>query len=169
MNVIFMLFTRDIYIRSTHGIDQYTWIDIVQHVFSTTEFGGPVCFDRLKAAVSAVAAKGATPLGRLDLAKRMHLCSEKVLGVDPTNFLIDALETLPQEDYPYPIGSLPGWPVNATCRAAAAITDPLALAVNITDMCGILQPMSNSLRPRLKYTRYTLLCSRSPPRAQTGD
>lgn len=117
----------------SHGVNQYTWIDIVQHVFSTTA-EGPACFDKLSAAVDAVAKMGATDSGRKTLASRMHLCSPSVLGADPTNYLIDALETLPQSDYPYAIGSLPGWPVNATCAAAAAIQDPIALAVNITDM-----------------------------------
>jgi hypothetical protein len=104
--------TRRYYSKSgweSHGVNQFTWIDIVQRVFSTTKHGD-ACFDKLKAAVAAVAAAGATPAGRTLLAAKMHLCSQAVLGADPTNFLIDALETLPQEDYPYAIGSLPAWP-----------------------------------------------------------
>jgi lysosomal Pro-X carboxypeptidase len=119
---------------ASHDVTQFTWIDIVQNVFSTTEHGGEACFNKLKASVSAVAAMGATAAGRAALAKQSHLCSPDVLGADPTNFLIDALETLPQSDYPYAIGSLPAWPVNATCAAAASIDDPIALAVNVTDM-----------------------------------
>lgn len=106
----------------------------MKNVFSTTEFGGSDCFDKLVNVVKAVGIMGSTASGRATLSSKMHLCSPDVLGADPTNFLIDALETLPQEDYPYAIGSLPGWPVNATCAAVAAIADPIELAANITDM-----------------------------------
>eukprot|EP00041_Stephanoeca_diplocostata_P017902 m.369509 g.369509 ORF g.369509 m.369509 type:complete len:520 (-) comp20851_c0_seq7:2048-3607(-) len=126
---------------AAHNVNAYTWIDIVQKVFSSTQYGGEACFNRLKATVEAVETAGATAQGRDMLAKRMHLCDVSVLGADPTNFLIDALETLPQEDYPYAIGSLPAWPVNATCRIAADAfaaavddTDLIGLAANITDM-----------------------------------
>ena len=39
------------------------------------------------------------------------------------------LESLPQLDYPMPIGSLPAWPVNATCAMLTKVdaTDPDAL------------------------------------------
>lgn len=118
-----------------HGIDQYTWIDIVQKGFSTTENGGTQCFDRLKNIVATVGTVGKTASGRETLAKAMHLCSPDVLGKDPTNFLIDALETLPQLNYPYQIGSLPKWPVNATCKLVmqASPTDDLGTAAMITD------------------------------------
>jgi len=119
---------------ASHGVSQFTWIDIVQRVFSTTQHGGVACFDTLKKSVEAVAALGATADGRKTLATQLHLCSEAVLGTDPTNFLIDALETLPQMDYPYAIGSIPGWPVNATCATAAATADPIALASKVIDM-----------------------------------
>ena len=43
---------------------------------------------------------------------------------------------LPQLDYPYPIGSMPGWPVNASChRLVAAMGSRaglVAAAANIT-------------------------------------
>ena len=54
---------------------------------------------------------------------------------DPTNLIIDALETLPQEDYPYAIGSNPAWPVNATCDVVMGSTaGNIDLAAKITDM-----------------------------------
>lgn len=80
----------------SHGVNEFTWIDIVERVFSTTEHG-PACFAKLQAAVDAVAAAGATAEGREKLAARMHACSSTVLGSDPTFLLTDALETLPQE------------------------------------------------------------------------
>ena len=104
-----------------HGVTNYTWIDIVQRVFSETRHG-TACMDTLRATVSAVrAAATASPTGRAKVAEQMHACNGAVLGTpDPAFFLTDALETLPQMDYPYAIGTLPAWPVNATCDMAAA-------------------------------------------------
>jgi len=80
-----------------HRISEYTWIDIVQQVFSSTEHGGPACFSKLQAIVDAVATAGSTPAGLAKLAGQMHVCAPEVLGKDPIFLLTDALETLPQE------------------------------------------------------------------------
>ena len=47
----------------SHGITQYTWIDIVQRTFSETEHGGVECFNKLKAVVQEVRAMGSTSAG----------------------------------------------------------------------------------------------------------
>ena len=77
---------------------------------------------------------GETKEGLAFLSKNMHTCSPDDLGTPPTNFYTDALETMPQEDYPFAVGTLPSWPVNATCKMAMEMDDPLALAFQITDM-----------------------------------
>lgn len=120
-----------------NGVDQFTWIDIVNKVYREA---APGCLDRLQTIVRRIKEAGATARGRAALAKTFHVCDEAVLGKEPEFFFTDAIETIPQEDYPYAIGSLPAWPVNATCETVLKVVDGdsdsdlLAAAAKVTDM-----------------------------------
>jgi lysosomal Pro-X carboxypeptidase len=65
-----------------------------------------------------------------DLVKAFGVCEPAGLGPSaPSDLFMYVLESLPQLDYPMPIGSLPAWPVNATCAMLTKVdaTDPDAL------------------------------------------
>ena len=38
------------------------------------------------------------------------------LGLEASFFFTDAVESIPQMNYPYEIGTFPAWPVNRTCE-----------------------------------------------------
>ena len=57
------------------------------------------------------------PAKTAELLKAFHVCDAAGLGPDrPSEYFAYALEGIPQGDYPYPIGNMPAWPVNATCK-----------------------------------------------------
>lgn len=98
---------------SSHNVDQYTWIDIVNKVYTEAADG---CFESLREAVEKIQKTGETVDGRNKLAKIFHLCKPLDSAQPLTDFFTDAIETIPQENYPYAIGTNPAWPVNATCE-----------------------------------------------------
>eukprot|EP00316_Scyphosphaera_apsteinii_P008850 CAMPEP_0119315198 /NCGR_PEP_ID=MMETSP1333-20130426/34829_1 /TAXON_ID=418940 /ORGANISM="Scyphosphaera apsteinii, Strain RCC1455" /LENGTH=464 /DNA_ID=CAMNT_0007320481 /DNA_START=96 /DNA_END=1487 /DNA_ORIENTATION=+ len=97
---------------AARGVTQTTWFEIVKRVYSEA---GPNCFEDLVGSVQEVNRTMRIPAHANALAKLFGLC-----GV-PTNvdgfiyWITEALESIPQVDYPEPSGSLPGYPVNATC------------------------------------------------------
>ena len=97
---------------SSHSVNKYTWIDIVNKVYQEAEEG---CFETLKEAVAKIQDTGATVEGRAKLASIFHLCKPLDAAQPLTDYFTDAIETIPQENYPYAIGTNPAWPVNATC------------------------------------------------------
>eukprot|EP01062_Namystynia_karyoxenos_P073385 TRINITY_DN7018_c0_g1_i1.p1 TRINITY_DN7018_c0_g1~~TRINITY_DN7018_c0_g1_i1.p1 ORF type:complete len:547 (+),score=154.50 TRINITY_DN7018_c0_g1_i1:135-1643(+) len=121
----------------THSVDAYTWSDVVSRDYAEAAAG---CLDRLAEVTTLIEQRAATAAGRAALAAAFHLCDPKQLGLSsPTDLWTDAIETIPQEDYSYAIGTLPANPVNATCSKilAPAQGDPdalLAAAAQITDM-----------------------------------
>ena len=110
----------------THGVDAYTWMGIVNRDYGETQHGAPgECLARLGAAVATVrtlqAHGGSAGLAKLEAA--LHLCPKRA-GDQPVEFLVtDALESTPQMDYPYAIGTMPAWPVNATCETIMGVPD----------------------------------------------
>ena len=105
-----------------HGVDAFTWMGVVNRDYSETQHGAPgECLARLGAAVAAVRAAEKTNLAALEAA--LHLCPARA-GDQPVEFFVtDALESTPQMDYPYAIGAMPAWPVNATCETIMGVAD----------------------------------------------
>lgn len=113
-----------------HGVDEFTWSDIVTNTYATA-FPGGRCLTQIVAAMKTVEQ---TPTA--ELVKAFGVCEAAGLGPEKTSLFAYALEGLPQQDYPYAIGALPAWPVNHTCKelVAAGSSAPklLAAAVGIT-------------------------------------
>jgi len=106
---------------SEHGVTQYTWSDIVTKSYAEAH---PQCLQTIVDAVSAI---NNAPIEML--VRAFHVCEPAGLGPNaPSELFQYALENLPQENYPYPVGNNPGWPVNATCdRLVAAATSETSL------------------------------------------
>jgi len=99
-----------------HGVDAFTWSDIVTRDYDEAH---PACLRAIHEATSAIDAYGATDMdGLLDI---FNVCTPSALGPNrPSELFQYALESLPQLDYPYPVGGRPAWPVNYTCEALVA-------------------------------------------------
>eukprot|EP01065_Artemidia_motanka_P026119 TRINITY_DN31028_c0_g1_i1.p1 TRINITY_DN31028_c0_g1~~TRINITY_DN31028_c0_g1_i1.p1 ORF type:complete len:493 (+),score=136.30 TRINITY_DN31028_c0_g1_i1:58-1536(+) len=117
----------------SHGVDAYTWIDIVNKDFSEAQ---PGCLQRIRQVTDTINQQGKTSAGRQSLAKTFHLCDPAQLGAThASDYWTDAIESIPQGDYPYAIGSMPANPVNATCSVLmqASDADLLTAAAQVTD------------------------------------
>jgi lysosomal Pro-X carboxypeptidase len=99
----------------------------------------PKCLDAIHATIEAI---NTAPIS--DMISAFGVCEAKGLGPDlPSELFQYSLENIPQQDYPYPIGNNPAWPVNATCAilvTALAESESngdakalIAAAVNVTD------------------------------------
>lgn len=115
---------------AAHSVDEFTWSDIANRVYREAE---TECMPAIHAATRAIRAADSAVL-----TKAFHVCEAAGLGPDKADLFLYALESLPQQNYPYQIGSTPGWPVNHTCsQLVAAMHDPkrlLAAAASVTDM-----------------------------------
>eukprot|EP00039_Didymoeca_costata_P008891 m.118213 g.118213 ORF g.118213 m.118213 type:complete len:487 (-) comp14274_c0_seq4:63-1523(-) len=121
---------------TTHNVDQFTWIDIVNKVYDEAENG---CLATIEKLVHLISDTGSTSSGLDKLAKTFHTCAPvtPALLEGLVFWFTDAIETIPQLNYPYAVGTLPGWPVNATCKIlsqAKSDDDLLAAAGSIADM-----------------------------------
>jgi len=97
---------------TAHGMDEFTWIDIVNQDYQDA---APQCLETLTQGVAQVQSTGQSPSGLTQLTETFHLCKPLQDVQHLLDLITDALETMPQLDYPYAIGTLPAWPVNATC------------------------------------------------------
>jgi lysosomal Pro-X carboxypeptidase len=116
-----------------HGVDGFTWAGIVARDYDEAH---PLCLRTIEAARVAIEA---APVG--DLVKAFGVCEPAGLGPNaPSDLFMYVLESLPQLDYPMQIGSLPAWPVNATCAmlTKADATDPNALISAAADVVHML-------------------------------
>ena len=114
---------------ATHGVDEFTWSDIVTRDYAEAH---PLCLSQISSAMAAIES---TPVS--DLIRAFGVCAASGLGLNAhTELFAYALESQPQLDYPYPVGALPAWPVNATCRdlvaAGSSKTKLVAAAADIT-------------------------------------
>ena len=64
-----------------------------------------------------------------------HLCDVLNDAQPLVDWFTDAIETIPQMNYPYAIGTMPAWPVNATCKLMDANNSSslLSAAAQISD------------------------------------
>lgn len=115
---------------SAHNVTEYTWSDIATGNYAKEN---PRCLDAIKAASIAIDAAPAR-----EVVDAFHVCSAAALGPSvPSELFAYALESLPQMNYPYPIGSRPAWPVREVCDIMVAAGDSAAelirAAANVTD------------------------------------
>ena len=115
-----------------HNVNEYTWIDIVNKVYDEAH---PECLNHLKETVVLLSEKGSTASGRKELADMFHLCDVLNDAQPLVDWFTDAIETIPQMNYPYAIGTMPAWPVNATCKLMDANNSSslLSAAAQISD------------------------------------
>jgi len=95
-----------------HGVDAFTWSRIAAEDYDRN----PGC---TAAILKARAAIESTPVR--ELVESFHVC--EATGLGPTNkaeLFQYALEGTPQQDYPYSIGAMPAWPVQAFCAKLVA-------------------------------------------------
>jgi len=118
---------------AAHGVDEFTWSDIVSKDYGDAH---PKCLGAIRSAMAAIEA---APVA--DVVTAFGVCDAKALGPDRATELFSyALEGLPQQDYPYAIGDMPAWPVNATCKLlVGAGSSPrllIAAAAKVTQMAN---------------------------------
>ncbi len=120
------------------GVTSTTWFETVVADYA----GARADMDCHAALVRAVALANATaraPGGGAAVASAFNLCAPPA-EVEPFVYWItEALESIPQVDYPYAVGTLPPSPVNATCAAiAAAAAAPAGVASAIPPLLSAL-------------------------------
>ena len=118
---------------STHGVDEFTWAGIVARDYGEAH---PECLKSIEAARVAIEAAPTA-----DLVKAFRVCEPSGLGPNaPSDLFLYVLESIPQLDYPMPVGSLPAWPVNETCARLTKIdpTNPKALISAAADIVHML-------------------------------
>ncbi|CAE8643401.1 unnamed protein product [Polarella glacialis] len=106
-----------------HGVDGFAFEDVVLQTFSQQPDGSHDCIAAITDAQDSIkswlhGANGENP-GRLSaLSTAFGVCAANALGSaeDRAALFTYALEGLPQQDYPYAIGPLPGHPVRAVCQ-----------------------------------------------------
>ena len=107
------------------GLSNYTWIDIVNKVYHD---GG--CLEELISARDLITNTAATAEGRTSLKTSLNLCEVPPTQKAAVDLFTDAVENLPQMNYPYAIGQFPAWPVNSTCTLFKKNNNSLLTAVS---------------------------------------
>lgn len=108
------------------GVDEFTWFRTVERVYTESRNG---CYSALVRAVGLAnaTARSTEPTRRNMVTAAFGLCSPPLQVNEFIFWITEALESMPQIDYPYAIGALPPSPVNATCAAVRAELSDLAL------------------------------------------
>ena len=136
-----------------HGVDGFTWAELAARAYRDAAPGGGACLEAIWAAARLV--DDAVPELVMDA---FQFCDDRALKPDQSSTFLYALESLPQQNYPYEIGPMPAWPVSAVCSimtnahdsgrgsandlvlAAAAAT---SLAMGFSDDSGRCIPTPN--------------------------
>jgi pimeloyl-ACP methyl ester carboxylesterase len=100
------------------GVTDTTWFSTIVADYSTAR---PGCYDTLVRAVALANATARDKAGGGDkaVASAFGLCSPPTDVSKFVYWITEALESIPQIDYPEPVGGLPAHPVNATCNVMA--------------------------------------------------
>lgn len=112
---------------AARGVNAFTFDDIVARDYQQA---APQCMDAIQATKKEMEAASDA-----ELVKVLHLCNKKGLGPQKSSLFTYALESLPQQDYPYAIGSMPAKPVNFVCSL-------LVKGFNSKDPSALLQAAS---------------------------
>lgn len=100
------------------GVTEHTWFDTVVNDYATAR---PGCYAQLVRAVAIAnaTARDSAAGGGAVVANAFGLCAAPTEVDQFIYWITEALESIPQIDYPESIGSLPASPVNAACDAMA--------------------------------------------------
>lgn len=117
------------------GVDEFTWFGPVQRDYAQAR---PGCYKALVRAVGLAnaSAHSSEPAKKKALATSFGLCDPPAQPEAFIYWITEALESMPQIDYQYPVGALPASPVNATC---ATVREELGDAALLAALGGIVQ------------------------------
>lgn len=114
----------------SHGVTEFAFENVVARDFASAH---PQCMPAIQAAKKLI-----EDTEDAELVKTFHTCDATALGQNKSDFFTYALEGLPQQDYPYAIGSMPANPVNYSCNLLVKSMDNpkalLAAAGSISDL-----------------------------------
>ena len=122
------------------GVDAHTWFNTVVRDYTEAR---PGCYSALVRAVGLAnaSARSTDPAKSAALAKSFGLCSPPTDAAAFVYWITEVLESIPQIDYPYAVGTLPASPVNATCASVrSGLSDAellAALAAVTTNFYGV--------------------------------
>ncbi|KAG7368496.1 serine carboxypeptidase S28 [Nitzschia inconspicua] len=102
----------------SRGISEYTFAEIVATQYNKTEG----CLQAIWEAAELLDAMSDSADDRTMVIKAFNFCDESALQPFPSSLFVYGLEGLPQQNYPYPVGGLPAWPVQAVCEILTAET-----------------------------------------------
>lgn len=97
------------------GITEYTFAEIVARQYRNQS---KACLELIWDAAELIDAMGNDDddeSSRQQVMQTFHFCNDSALLPHPSSTFIYALEGLPQQNYPYPVGHLPAWPVQVVC------------------------------------------------------
>lgn len=126
---------------AARGITQYTFSNIMASQYYKTDG----CLEAIWDASDLMdtMAASADPAVIDTLLKEFHFCDVSALSPTGSATFIYGLEGLPQQNYPYAIGHLPAWPVQAACQVLtnnslallerAAIVTAMSLGYDLGD------------------------------------
>lgn len=93
------------------GITQYTFSEIVAAQYDKTDG----CLEAIWDAADLMDLVGKNKENRTRIRSTFNFCDDSALLPHPSSIFIYGLEGLPQQNYPYAVGRLPAWPVQAVC------------------------------------------------------
>jgi hypothetical protein len=95
------------------GITEYTFAEVVASQYNIIDG----CLESIWDAADLLDTMGTTDTANQTLiVETFNFCNHSALLPYPSSVFIYGLEGLPQQNYPYPVGGLPSWPVNAVCE-----------------------------------------------------
>lgn len=110
-----------------NNVNEFTWSDIVSTVYEQSMVG---CLDAIAHVTRTI-----SDFSPQALAKTFNTC--RVWSPQRfQDFWTYAIESIPQMNYPYAVGSLPAWPVSTVCRTLlrSGPRPSLQAAAEVTDM-----------------------------------
>ena len=126
---------------ASHAVDEYTFSDIIVDQYDKT----PGCLQAIWDATDVI---NSAP--QETLVEAFNLCDATGLGnTSHSDLFLYGLEGLPQMNYPYQIGSMPAWPVDAVCQILLDNTsDPVTAAATATSI-ALSYPLTGDCYPTL--------------------
>ena len=141
-----------------HGVDEYTFAGIISGAYADADDD---CLSNIWDATDAIEERDVE-----ELVEAFNVCDGTALLPDKSSLFLYGLEGLPQLNYPYQIGDMPGWPVKKVCeilRGAKEGGDVLGAAAEVTAMAlgyslqGDCLPAFEEVRKEWKQELYRVL------------
>jgi lysosomal Pro-X carboxypeptidase len=95
----------------SRGITEYTFSEIVATQYNKTDG----CLQAIWDAAELMDTMGNSSGNRTMIMETFNFCDKSALLPNPSAIFMYGLEGLPQQNYPYPVGNNPAWPVQAVC------------------------------------------------------